>query len=115
MHRFCIRGVASAAALRIPHETNPLKFISLRHELRPTIRLALPSLVAEIGWMSMGIVDTVTVGHLPDSARAIGSVSISSNLFKVHSHLGVSASTFTGRSGVTRPRPTGENFIAKGS
>src|SRR3989449_1311602 len=55
----------------------------LRHELRPTIRLALPLVLAEIGWMSMGIVDTIMVGHLPDSARAIGSVSISSNLFNV--------------------------------
>ena len=56
---------------------------AIRRELRPTIRLALPLVLAEIGWMSMGIVDTVMVGHLPDSARAIGSVSISSNLFNV--------------------------------
>src|SRR6184192_3003089 len=43
---------------------------------------------SEIGWMSMGIVDTVMVGHLPDSARAIGSVSISSNLFNVLAFFG---------------------------
>ena len=61
---------------------------ALRHELRPTIRLALPLVLAEIGWMSMGIVDTVMVGHLPDSARAIGSVSISSNLFNVLAFFG---------------------------
>src|SRR5438445_12480235 len=60
----------------------------LRHELRPTIRLALPLVLAEIGWMSMGIVDTIMVGHLPDSARAIGSVSISSNLFNVLAFFG---------------------------
>src|SRR6516162_3023045 len=59
-----------------------------RHELRPTIRLAWPLVLAEIGWMSMGIVDTVMVGHLPDSARAIGSVSISSNLFNVLAFFG---------------------------
>src|SRR5437588_4405677 len=61
---------------------------ALRHELRPTIRLALHLVLAEIGWMSMGIVDTVMVGHLPDSARAIGSVSISSNLFNVLAFFG---------------------------
>ena len=61
---------------------------ALRHELRPTVRLALPLVLAEIGWMSMGIVDTVMVGHLPDSARAIGSVSISSNLFNVLAFFG---------------------------
>ena len=60
----------------------------LRHELRPTTRLALPLVLAEIGWMSMGIVDTIMVGHLPDSARAIGSVSISSNLFNVLAFFG---------------------------
>src|SRR5215471_21382190 len=61
---------------------------AIRRELRPTIRLALPLVLAEIGWMSMGIVDTVMVGHLPDSARAIGSVSISSNLFNVLAFFG---------------------------
>src|SRR5437667_12733935 len=61
---------------------------ALRHELRPTVRLALALVLAEIGWMSMGIVDTVMVGHLPDSARAIGPVSISSNLFNVLAFFG---------------------------
>jgi len=40
-------------------------------EMRPTLRLALPLVLAEIGWMTMGIVDTVMVGHLPDSANSI--------------------------------------------
>jgi len=65
-----------------------ISFQALRHELRPTIRLALPLVLAEIGWMSMGIVDTVMVGHLLDSARAIGAVSISSNLFNVLAFFG---------------------------
>jgi len=65
-----------------------LKLKSLRHELRPTVQLALPLVLAELGWMSMGIVDTVMVGHLPDSARAIGSVSISSNIFNVVAFFG---------------------------
>jgi MATE family multidrug resistance protein len=65
-----------------------LKLKTLRHELRPTVQLALPLVLAELGWMSMGIVDTVMVGHLPDSARAIGSVSISSNIFNVVAFFG---------------------------
>jgi MATE family multidrug resistance protein len=56
---------------------------ALRAELAPTIRLALPLVLAELGWMSMAIVDTVMVGHLPDSATAMGAVSLSSNIFIV--------------------------------
>src|SRR5262249_4725 len=37
----------------------------IRQELRPTINLAVPLVLAELGWMTMGIVDTVMVGHLP--------------------------------------------------
>jgi MATE family multidrug resistance protein len=61
---------------------------SLRAEFRPTLQLALPLVLAELGWMSMAIVDTVMVGHLPDSAAAIGAVSISSNLFHVLAFFG---------------------------
>ena len=60
-----------------------LTLSSLRKELRPTIRLALPLVLAELGWMSMGIVDTVMVGHLPNSADAMGAVSLGGNLFTV--------------------------------
>ena len=51
------------------------------HEVRPTLRLALPLVIAEIGWMSMGIVDTIMVGRLPDSAVAIGAVSLGQGLY----------------------------------
>jgi len=61
---------------------------TLRAELRPTLRLALPLVLAEIGWMTMGIVDTVMVGHLPDSANSIGAVSISSSIFNVVAFFG---------------------------
>jgi MATE family multidrug resistance protein len=61
---------------------------TLRAEMRPTLRLALPLVLAEIGWMTMGIVDTVMVGHLPDSANAIGAVSISSSIFNVVAFFG---------------------------
>jgi multidrug resistance protein, MATE family len=65
-----------------------LSLRTLRAEMRPTLRLALPLVLAEIGWMTMGIVDTVMVGHLPDSANSIGAVSISSSVFNVVAFFG---------------------------
>ena len=65
-----------------------LRLKTLRSEMRPTLRLALPLVLAEIGWMTMGIVDTIMVGHLPDSANAIGAVSISSSIFNVVAFFG---------------------------
>jgi len=56
---------------------------TLQTELRPTLRLAIPLVLAEIGWMSMAIVDTMMVGHLPNSATAMGAVSLGSNIFIV--------------------------------
>jgi len=52
-------------------------------EVRPTLRLALPLVLAELGWMSMAIVDTMMVGRLPNSAIAMGAVSLGSALFIV--------------------------------
>ena len=43
------------------------------------IELATPVVLAELGWMSMGIVDTMVVGHL--STAAMGAVSIGGVLF----------------------------------
>jgi MATE family, multidrug efflux pump len=57
------------------------KLKSLRREFRPMLRLAIPLALAELGWMSMGIVDTMMVGRLPYSAVAIGAVSIGSIIF----------------------------------
>ena len=48
----------------------------LRSEFRPTLRLAIPLVLAELGWMSMAIVDTMMVGRLPNSAIAISAVSL---------------------------------------
>jgi len=61
---------------------------TLRDELRPTLQLALPLVLAEIGWMSMIIVDTMMVGRLPNSAESIGAVSISSSIFIVFAFFG---------------------------
>jgi MATE family multidrug resistance protein len=43
--------------------------------------LAAPLALTELGWLSMNFVDTIVVGHLPDSATAIGAVSVGTILF----------------------------------
>jgi MATE family multidrug resistance protein len=53
----------------------------IRREFRPMLRLAAPLALTELGWLSMGFVDTVMVGRLPDSATAIGAVSLGTALF----------------------------------
>lgn len=53
----------------------------LRNDIRVTLRLALPLIFAEIGWMSMGIVDTIMVGRLPNSAVAIGATGLGQSLY----------------------------------
>jgi MATE family multidrug resistance protein len=46
----------------------------LQNELRPMLNLAGPVVLAELGWMAMGVVDTIFVGRL--GAVAIGAVSL---------------------------------------
>jgi MATE family multidrug resistance protein len=53
----------------------------MRQEFRPMLRLAAPLALTEVGWLAMGFVDTVMVGRLPDSATAIGAVSLGTTLF----------------------------------
>jgi MATE family multidrug resistance protein len=53
----------------------------IAEEARPMIRLALPLVLAELGWMTMAIVDTMMVGRQANSAVAIGAVSLGSILF----------------------------------
>jgi multidrug resistance protein, MATE family len=68
------------------HSTSTLPMRALqtfRDEIRPTLRLAIPLVLAELGWMSMAIVDTMMVGRLPNSATAMGAVSLGSNIFIV--------------------------------
>lgn len=52
-------------------------------EIRHVLELAGPLVAAEIGWMLMGIVDVIMVGRMPDSAAAIGAVSIGGIAFYV--------------------------------
>src|SRR5688572_25742862 len=51
----------------------------MRKELGPLLRLSVPVILAEIGWMAMGLVDTVIVGPL--GAAAIGATGMSSAIF----------------------------------
>jgi MATE family multidrug resistance protein len=51
----------------------------MRRELLPMLRLAGPVVLAEIGWMSMGIVDTIMVGPL--GPAPIGASGLSNSLF----------------------------------
>src|SRR5438093_6593809 len=63
------------ALRRIP----PIYTEGMDRELLPMLRLAGPVVLAEIGWMSMGIVDTIMVGPL--GPAAIGATGMSSSLF----------------------------------
>lgn len=51
----------------------------LRDSLAPMVRLAIPVIAAELGWMGMGVVDTLMVGPL--GAAALGGTGIGSTLF----------------------------------
>jgi MATE family multidrug resistance protein len=54
---------------------------NLSRQFVPTLRLALPLAFAELAWMSMGIVDTIMVGRLPNSAIAIGATGLGETLY----------------------------------
>src|ERR1700744_6811960 len=49
---------------------------TLQNELRALLALAIPVVLSELGWVAMGIVDTIMVGRL--GPEAIGAVGISS-------------------------------------
>jgi MATE family multidrug resistance protein len=53
----------------------------IAEEAKPMLRLAMPLVFAELGWMTMGIVDTMMVGRQADSAVAIGAVSLGGILY----------------------------------
>jgi multidrug resistance protein, MATE family len=55
--------------------------MSVRQQIRPVLTLALPLILAELGWMSMGIVDTVMVGHMADPALAISAAALGQVLY----------------------------------
>src|SRR5438105_8759987 len=65
----------------MPVQSQPAPLVAMRADFLLTFRLALPLALAEIGWMSMGIVDTIMVGRLPDSAVAIGATGLGQSLY----------------------------------
>jgi MATE family multidrug resistance protein len=61
--------------------------MSRRAELKSMLSLSLPVVMAELGWMGMGVVDTMMVGRV--SAEAIGAVSLGRALFFTVSIVGI--------------------------
>ena len=64
--------------MRLSSLSNQPLLLALRRELPPTIRLAVPIVVAELGWVAMGLVDIAMVGRL--GPHEIGAVGVSSVL-----------------------------------
>ncbi len=62
-------------------------FAALRREMRPTVSLAAPVVIAEVGWVSMQIVDIAMVGRL--GPEAIGAVGVGSALLLALSVFGM--------------------------
>lgn len=56
-------------------------------ELRPMLALAAPLVLAELGWMAMGVVDLIMVGRL--GAEAIGAAGIGNVVFFTVTVLGI--------------------------
>jgi MATE family multidrug resistance protein len=52
-----------------------------RRELAPMLRIALPLALAEVGWMAMGLVDTIMVGHLPHAAVPLSAAALAQVLY----------------------------------
>src|SRR5438309_439237 len=48
-------------------------------EIRAMLRLALPLILTELGWMAMGLVDTMFVGRI--GAEAIGAVGLGAQIY----------------------------------
>jgi MATE family multidrug resistance protein len=55
----------------------------IRSEMPPLLRLAVPLIAGELGWVAMSLVDTVMLGHLPHSALAMSSAALAQVLFNV--------------------------------
>ena len=54
---------------------------AIRNEIKPMLALALPLVLAELGWMFMAVVDTIMVGHLPNPAITISSAALAQVIY----------------------------------
>ncbi|GGG78842.1 MATE family efflux transporter [Edaphobacter dinghuensis] len=55
--------------------------MSIRRQIPPMLTLAVPLVAAELGWMTMGIVDTMMVGHMDSPALTISAVALGQVLY----------------------------------
>lgn len=60
---------------------------SLGSELRDTLKLAGPIVLAQVGHMSMGIVDTLVAGRI--STQALAGLGLAANFFWTFTHVGI--------------------------
>ena len=60
---------------------------ALRGEFRPLLKLALPIVAGELGWMTMSLVDAMMVGRL--STEALGGVGVAGILFYAVATFGI--------------------------
>src|ERR1700744_2433927 len=60
---------------------------TLQNELGALLALAIPGILSELGWITMGIVDTIMVGRL--GPEAIGAVGISSAAYYAPALFGI--------------------------
>lgn len=78
---------AAAGLLLSPDTPSPITRGAKWAELRDLLKLAIPVVLAEIGWMSMGIVDTLMVGPL--GPQAIGAAGLGSGVFSAVGFFGM--------------------------
>ena len=60
---------------------------AVREELRPMLKLALPLVFAELGWMAMGVADTVIAGHA--GREMLGAVALGHGLYYTFAVFGI--------------------------
>jgi MATE family multidrug resistance protein len=58
-----------------------MRWTHIRGELPPLVRLALPLIAGELGWVSMSLVDTVLLGRGPNAALAMAAAALAQVLF----------------------------------
>jgi len=61
--------------------------IAWKIEIRSMLRIAVPVVVAEIGWIAMGVVDVMMVGRI--DAESIGAVSVGRAVFMLVAIAGI--------------------------